>query len=100
MTFNANEILNNENNAPKTIIVSSESYKVVVNSESYSVTISTNGITSSGTGDISFTSGGMVFGNGTPVLASTSRSTQNSSVLMENATGNPFFTNVLDGGVF
>jgi hypothetical protein len=100
MTFDANEILTNENSTPKTIIVSNDGYKVVVQSDTYSVTVSTNSISYGETANINFTSGGMVFGNGTSVLSSTSRATQNNSVLMENSTGNPFFTNVLDGGLF
>lgn len=58
------------------------------------------GVSYGGTGNTTFTSGGVLFGNGTSALSSTSRAVLDGSVLTQNATGSPFFTNVLDGGIF
>ena len=58
------------------------------------------GVPYGGTGATSLTSGGILYGNGTSPVAATARATVDGSVLQQNATGNPFFSHVLDGGTF
>lgn len=58
------------------------------------------GVPYGGTGATSLTAGGILYGNGTSPVAATARATVDGSVLQQNATGNPFFSHVLDGGTF
>lgn len=53
-----------------------------------------------GTGLTSVTSRGVLFGNGTSALGVTGVSTIDGSFLKEDATGNPYWSNVIDGGTY
>lgn len=72
----------------------------VITSGEWKSATSTIGVAYGGTGATSFTAGGVVYGNNTGALAATSRATVSGSVLQQDATGNPFFSHVLDGGTF
>ena len=72
----------------------------VITSGEWKSATSTIGVPYGGTGATSFTAGGVVYGNNTGALAATSRATVSGSVLQQDATGNPFFSHVLDGGTF
>lgn len=53
-----------------------------------------------GTGITTATARGILYGNGTSALGVTSDSTINGSFLKEDATGNPYWSNVIDGGTY
>ncbi len=53
-----------------------------------------------GTGLSSVTARGILFGNGTSALGVTATSAIDGSFLREDATGNPYWSNVVDGGTY
>ena len=53
-----------------------------------------------GTGATTFTSRGALFGNGTGSILATVASTIDGSFLREDATGNPYWSNEIDGGAY
>jgi hypothetical protein len=53
-----------------------------------------------GTGATSFTSNGVIYGNGTSALQVTAVATVSGSFLRQDATGAPYFSNEIDGGTY
>lgn len=53
-----------------------------------------------GTGITSATSRGILFGNGTSALGVTAGSATDGSFLKEDSTGNPYWSNLIDGGTY
>lgn len=53
-----------------------------------------------GTGLTAVTSRGILFGNGTSALGVTGVSTIDGSFLREDSTGNPYWSNIIDGGTY
>ena len=53
-----------------------------------------------GTGATTLTARGVVYGNGTSAVGVTAVSAIDGSFLREDATGNPYFSNVIDGGTY
>lgn len=53
-----------------------------------------------GTGLTSITSRALLFGNGTSALGVTGVSATDGSFLREDATGNPYWSNIIDGGIY
>ena len=58
------------------------------------------GVVYGGTGLNTLTSRGIVFGNGTSAAGVTAASTIDGSFLREDAAGNPYWSNVIDGGTY
>lgn len=61
---------------------------------------STIAVTRGGTGLTTATARGILFGNGTSALGVTAASTIDGSFLRSDATGNPYFSNSIDGGTY
>jgi hypothetical protein len=59
----------------------------------------TVGVAQGGTGATTLTARGVVYGNGTSALAAVAASVNN-SLLQADATGNPYWSNVIDGGTY
>lgn len=57
-------------------------------------------VTKGGTGLTSVTARAVVYGNGTSAMGVTDVSSVDGSFLREDATGNPYWSNVIDGGTF
>lgn len=57
-------------------------------------------VANGGTGNTSLTARGIVFGNGTGAAGVTAASTIDGSFLREDAAGNPYWSNVIDGGTY
>ena len=53
-----------------------------------------------GTGLTTATSRGIIYGNGTGAFGVTAASSTDGSILMEDSTGNPYWSNIIDGGTF
>jgi hypothetical protein len=64
------------------------------------VGFTTVAVAQGGTGATSLTARGVLFGNGTDVVGVTSASTTDGNFLAEDSTGNPYWTNVIDGGTY
>jgi len=60
----------------------------------------TVGVPYGGTGLTSVTARGLLYGNGTSALGITAGSTINGSILYQDSTGNPYWSNTVDGGTF
>ena len=59
----------------------------------------TVGVAQGGTGASTLTARGVVFGNGTSAVGAVASSVNN-SILMGDAAGNPYWSNVIDGGTY
>lgn len=57
-------------------------------------------VANGGTGVTSLTARGVVFGNGTSAVGVTGASSIDGSFLREDAAGNPYWSNVIDGGTY
>jgi hypothetical protein len=57
-------------------------------------------VTHGGTGVSSLGARGVLFGNGTAAVGVTAASGSNGSFLREDATGNPYWSNIIDGGTY
>jgi hypothetical protein len=60
----------------------------------------TVGVAQGGTGVTSLAARGILFGNGTGAVGATAASAADGSFLAEDSTGNPYWTNVIDGGTY
>lgn len=60
----------------------------------------TIGVPYGGTGITTATARGIIFGNGTSAFGVTSAATADGSFLKEDASGNPYWSNVIDGGTY
>ena len=60
----------------------------------------TVGVGYGGTGTTSFTSKGVLYGNGSSAIQVTSASLIDGSFLRADANGTPYFSNVIDGGTY
>jgi hypothetical protein len=60
----------------------------------------TVGVAQGGTGATSLTARGVLFGNGTSAVGVTSASAADGSFLAEDSSGNPYWTNTIDGGTY
>lgn len=60
----------------------------------------TIGVPYGGTGITTATARGIIYGNGTSAFGVTGASTADGSFLKEDATGNPYWSNVIDGGTY
>ena len=58
------------------------------------------GVSYGGTGSVSFSPSGVLVGNGNSPISSVARATVDGSVLTQNSSGAPFFSNIFDGGIF
>jgi hypothetical protein len=60
----------------------------------------TVGVAQGGTGAVTLTARGALYGNGTGAVVATAGSIIDGSFLREDATGNPYWSNIIDGGTY